>query len=291
MKYPAIARLEGVAVIYFRCAILSLLVLSLGGIASAQQSKTRIDLSVTEATAIPEGSASPPAVVGIAFRPVEVRCPEEHGTIEIRSGQMYLDRNWAGSSTPPGNGPGHYNRPLDNETYQYEIGNEQCRLVLHVRLQKQRDTEWQPALLPYWSRPSTSNEERSVHAQELRKSLEEPRERRKADPQSRPPPSPQMLGEVSGAGEAFFFETPSEATLADCFHAVGSYEVGQEGAHFTFLRGLPGNLNRFIIERNDINSYQGRLFFVQDGCRIQLTFSGSWKYHAEWAPMTIDRPM
>jgi hypothetical protein len=100
-----------------------------------------------------------------------------------------------------------------------------------------------------------------------------------------------MLGEVSGTGEAFFFEAPSEAALADCFHAVGSYEIGQEGVLFTFLRALPGNLNRFVIERNDINSYQGRLFFVQDGCRIQLTFSRSWKYHAEWAPMTIDRPI
>lgn len=275
---------------YFRLAI-SCLVLSLASAVSAQQPQNRIDLSVSEATPLPQGVASPSAVAGIAFRPVEVKCPEEHGTIEIRSGQIYLDRNWAGSRTLPGNGSGHYNRPLDDETYRYEIGNEQCRFLLHVRLQKQRDAEWQPASLPYWSRPSVSNEERSVHARELRKSFEESRGRGKAEPQYRPPPSPQMLGEVSGTGEALFFEAPSEATLADCFHAVGSYEIGQEGLLFTFLRALPGNLNRFVIERNDINSYQGRLFFLQDGCRIQLTFSGSWKYHAEWAPMTIDRPM
>jgi hypothetical protein len=285
---------------YFRWATSLCLALNLASAASAQQPQNRIDLSVSEATPLPPMAASPPAIAGIAFRPADVVCPEEHGAIEIRSGQMYLHRMSSQDqdkirSNTPGNGIGgrFHTKPLDDETYQYEIGNDQCRLVLHVRLQTQRDGEWQPALLPYWSRPSASNEGRSAHAQELRKFFEEHRGRGNADRQSRPPlpPSPQLLGDASGMGEAFFFEGPSEATLADCFQAVGAYEFSQEGVFFTFLRALPGNLNRFAIERNDINSHQGRMFFVQGGCRMQITTSGLWKYHTEWAPMTIDRPI
>ena len=283
----------------FRWATSLCLALNLASVASAQQPQNRIDLNVSEAMPLPPMVGSPPAVVGIAFRPADVVCPEEHGAIEIRSGQMYLHRtnsqDQVRSSTLPGNGIADrfHTRPLDDETYQYEIGNEQCRIVLHVRLQTQRNGEWRPALLPYWSRPSVSNEERSAQAQELKKFFEEHRGRGKADPQPRPslPPSPQMLVDASGMGEAFFFDGPSEATLADCFQAVGAYEVSQEGVFFTFLRALPGNLNRFAVERNDINGHQGRLYFVQGGCRIQITTGGSWKYHTEWAPMTIDRPI
>jgi hypothetical protein len=99
-----------------------------------------------------------------------------------------------------------------------------------------------------------------------------------------------MLG-ASAIGEAFFFEGPPKATLANCFQAVGSYDVSREDVFFTFLRGLPGNVNRFAIERNDINSYQGRLYFVRGGCRLQVTASGSRKYNSEWAPLMIDNPI
>ena len=284
---------------YFRWAILFCLVLSIESAASAQQSQNRIDLNVDGAAPLPPGAASPPAIAGIAFRPADVVCPEEHGTIEIRSGQIYLTRinseNQARSNKLPGDGLGgrFHAKPLDDETYQYEIGNEQCRLVLQVRLQTQRDGEWQPVLLPYWSRPSVSKEERSARARQLRNFFNEHRGRGKAESQPRPPPppGPQMLGDVSGSVEGFFFAGLSEATLADCFQAVGTYEVNQEGVFFTFLRALPGNVNRFAIERNDINNYQGRLYFVQGGCRVQITTSGSWKYNFEWAPLVLDKPI
>ena len=282
----------------FRLLVSFCLVLYLGSAASAQQSKNRIDLSTNEAIPIPEGSASPIATAGIAFRLTEVACPEEHGTVEIRAGQIFLFRiesqNPAKASTLPGSGIGRFHtRPLDDETYQFEIGNEVCRLVLHVRLQTQGDGGWQVVALPYWSRPSVSSEEKSAHARELKSLFDKPRERGSTEPQARPqlPPSPQGLGDGDGTGEAFFFEALPEARLAGCFQAVGTYELSQEGVFFTFLRALPGKLNRFAIERNDINSYQGRLYFVQGGCRFQITASGSRKFNSEWAPLIIDNPI
>ena len=278
----------------FRWAISFSLVLNLASAAPAQQPQNRIDLSAGEVSPLPQGAGSPPAVAGIAFRPVDAVCPREHGAIEIRSGQMYLSRmdgqNQVGSRFK---GPTRLrvNSPLDDTTYQYEIGNEQCRLVLHVRLQTQRDGEWQPVLLPYGSRPTHSNEERSRRARELKGLFEERPRGQTAPPSRLPPPGPLLLGDADGAGEAFFFEGPSEAALAECFQAVGTYEVSQEGVFFTFLRALPGNLNRFAIERNDVNSHRGRMNFLRDGCRLEMTFSGSWKSQIGWGPMTVDRPM
>jgi hypothetical protein len=129
---------------YFRLLASFCLILYLASAASAQQSKNRIDLSTNEAIPVPEGSASPIATAGIAFRLTDVACPEEHGTVEIRAGQIFLFRiesqNPAKASTLPGNGIGRFHaQPLDDETYQFEIGNEGCRLVLHVRLQTQSD--------------------------------------------------------------------------------------------------------------------------------------------------------
>jgi hypothetical protein len=69
------------------------------------------------------------------------------------------------------------------------------------------------------------------------------------------------------------------------------YEIGRQGAFFTFLRGLPGGLNRFVIERNDVNSYEGRVYFEQDACRFQITLSGSRKSGPEWAPLLIENPI
>lgn len=228
---------------YFRLTISFCLALNFASLASAQQRQNRIDLSVGEATLIPEGVASPAAISGIAFRPADVACPEEHGTIEIRSGQIYLSRissyNQVRLSTLPGHGPARlfHNRPLDDETYQYEIGNEQCRLVLQVRLQTQRDGQWQTAILPYWSRPSVPKDERTALMRGMLNFMKGRRESGKSESRIQPPlpPSPQMLG-AGAIGEAFFFEGPSRATLADCFQAVGTYEFSQEGVFFTCAR-------------------------------------------------------
>jgi hypothetical protein len=272
------------------------LALSMGSVASAQQTPNRIDLDAGEATALPQDSASPVAISGIAFSPVDVVCPEEHGTIEIRSGQMYLSRinSRAESITLGANAPAgpFHNKPLDDETYRYEIGNEECHLALQVRLQTQHGDGWQPALLPYWSRPSIPKEERSALFREMLNFMKERRESGKSEPQSRPPlPLSRQMLRANGTGEAFFFEGPTKAVLADCFQAVGSYDISREGVFFTFLRALPGNLNRFAIERNDINGFQGRLYFVRGGCRLQVTASGSRKYNSEWVPLMIDNPI
>lgn len=236
------------------------------------------------------GSASPAFISRVTYGPVDVVCPEEHGTIEIKSGQMFLTRvNRTGMRlTLDGNSPSHA-RPVDDETYQYEIGNAECRLAMRVRLQIRLGDEWRTAPLPYWSRPSVPREEKA----DLAKAMMEMMKTRRGTESPPPlPPPPQMLGDGSSIGEAFFYDRVSEAAPeTGCFQAAGSYEIGPGGVSFIFLGALPGDLNRFAIERDDINRYQGRLLFTNATCRFQITVGGSVKSGVEWVPMTIDNPI
>jgi len=256
----------------------------------------RIDLAADDTASLLPGAATPEAFAGIGFDRVDVVCPEEHGTIEIRGRQIFLTRLLSGGrailSTQPGKGATslRHGVPFDDQTYRYQIGDDQCELTLGVRLQVHVDEGWMLVGLPYWSRPSVPKEERAA----LLKGMVELRQQRRENGKMEAPQrflAPQMLGDVRAAQDAFFFEEPSSSIPAECFPAVGTYEIGRDGAFFTFLRGLPGGLNRFAIERNDVNSYEGRVYFGQDGCRFQITVSGSRKSGPEWVPLLIENPI
>jgi hypothetical protein len=49
-----------------------------------------------------------------------------------------------------------------------------------------------------------------------------------------------------------------------------------------------GELNRFVVERSEIDRYETRLYFIGGDCRLQITVSGSRWYHFDWAPLEID---
>jgi hypothetical protein len=271
------------------------LALFLSPTAEARQ-LSRIDLGTGETESIMPGAATPEAIAGIGFDGADVGCPEEHGTIEIRGRQIFLTRLLPGGpgtwTTQAGKGATNlrHGLPFDDQTYRYQIGDDQCELTLGVRLQVHADEGWMLVGLPYWSRPSVPKEERAA----LVKGMVEWMERRRENGKILAPQrflAPQLLGDVRAAQDAFAFEESSNSNPADCFRAVGTYEIGRDGAFFTFLRGLPGGLNRFVIERNDVNSYEGRVYFEQGGCRFQITVSGSRKSGPEWVPLLIENPI
>ena len=207
------------------------LALNIGSTASAQQTLNRIDLDVGEETILSQESASPVAISGIAFRPVDAVCPEEHGTIEIRSGQMYLSR--INSRGPlPGNGSAglFHNKPVDDETYQYEIGNEECRLALQVRLQTQRDGGWQSAVLPYWSRPSIPEGGAFDLARAMMNFMKQ------SDRNLGRPPLPTASKCRSKRNRRrLFLRNEPKAVLADCRFCRGSaHDINGDGVFFTF---------------------------------------------------------
>jgi hypothetical protein len=279
----------------FRWAFVACLAWFIMQTAEARQ-LNRIDLAAGDTISIMPGAPTPGAIAGIGFDPADVVCPEEHGTIEIRGRQIFLTHLLSGGSGTGSTQAGksvaslRHAAPSDDQTYRYQIGDDQCALTLAVRLQLRANEGWTPVGLPYWSRPSVPKEERMA----LLKGMIEVMQRLRGTTTLEAPPQllgPQLLGEVSATGDAMAFEAPSNPNQADCFRAVGTYDISRQGVFFTFLRGLPGGLNSFAIERNDLNSQEARLYFEQDGCRFQMTLSGSRKFGPEWVPLLIENPI
>jgi hypothetical protein len=69
----------------------------------------------------------------------------------------------------------------------------------------------------------------------------------------------------------FAFEDKPQA----CFEVMGDYRIERTGVMFSFMTGLPGDLNRFMIERADPDSYRARIFFTRGDCLFELTMSQS----------------
>jgi hypothetical protein len=69
----------------------------------------------------------------------------------------------------------------------------------------------------------------------------------------------------------FAFEDRPQA----CFEAIGDFRIERTGVMFSFMTGLPGDLNRFAIERADPDPNRARIFFTRGDCRFELTISQS----------------
>jgi len=68
----------------------------------------------------------------------------------------------------------------------------------------------------------------------------------------------------------------------------GDSHIESSGIRFSFLTALPGDLNRFVIEREDPDANRGRLYFMRGDCRFELTVSQSVLRDGQWVlvPLT-----
>jgi hypothetical protein len=84
-------------------------------------------------------------------------------------------------------------------------------------------------------------------------------------------------------GMGFSFDNKPQT----CFEATGYYEIGREGVIFSFLTGLPGNVNQFVVERTDLDAIRSRLSFTRDDCRFELTVSQAVLRHGRWFSLPL----
>jgi hypothetical protein len=92
---------------------------------------------------------------------------------------------------------------------------------------------------------------------------------------------------VSSLPWSFYFEDRPET----CFEGVGNFHIERSELRFSFLisflTGLPGNLNRFVIERTDLDANRRRLYFTHGDCRFELTISQSVLRGGEWILVSL----
>ncbi len=128
--------------------------------------------------------------------------------------------------------------PIDDETQRYRIETPDCQMDIAVREQVRREGAWVSLLVPRQQRPSLPVEERRELQRQFIENLRTPKE------------------------QAFPFEDRPQT----CFDAVGDFQIERSGIRFAFLTPLPGDLNRFVIERTDLDANRGRLYFTRGEC-------------------------
>jgi hypothetical protein len=172
---------------------------------------------------------------------------------------------------------------LDDETYRHRIATDTCRVDLDIGEQVRRDHVWTSLQLPRMRRPSLSSEERSEAESQYR--------------DSHPDPVPlAQFGRYKDAGNARKIMGSGMGSLHEairfdgaptCFDAVGDYLIDQRGMAFQFVTNLPGELNRFVLERVDIDDEHSRLYLTQGDCRFVLTIGSSVMIQDQWMPRSI----
>jgi hypothetical protein len=282
-----ILKLQGVSAMNY-CAILLCWVLFLRATVSfAQEPSGRIDLDVVS------GSPTPTLFVArIAFVEGDSLCPEDRGNLRISRGTLTQIR-MTSPADPRLNSNGRVTiAPIDDETQQYQIESPNCRMNIAVRQQVRRDGSWTPLLVPRAQRPSAPLQERREIERQFSENLLEPREvtpaeKERAERFGAAHKARYTAGSLGVSVGTLSMGFPFDDRPQTCFEAAGDYQIERTGIIFSFLTGLPGDLNRFVIERTDLDANRSRLYFVRGDCRFELTVSQSVLRDGQWVSLPL----
>jgi hypothetical protein len=238
---------------------------------AAQQPNGRIDLDT-------KSWLFAPAIVTarVSFVESDGICTERRGALRIASGILYEVTSAPLVSTLPTDtlivraplADTWSVTQIDNETYGFRITMSDCQMGIGIRQLVRHEGTWTPLLVPGDGRSEA--------------------ERLRAHDQSRPPTvvAKESIGSMRQSTTlslSFVFKNSPET----CFEAVGDYRIERTGITFAFLVPLPGDLNRFVIERTDLNEYHSRLSFTRDDCRWELTLGQSVRRNGQWLALPL----
>jgi hypothetical protein len=263
----------------YRTLFICTLFFAFATVSAAQQPSGHIDLDAI--ARLPRGFVPGDVVVtGVSFAETDVQCPEDHGTLRASGRQiMYLR-----ISTPPSDDPraprGWVGIGNGYDTVGFRSLAPHCQLDIGIRQQFRRDGAWMPAhkyvrpILPWFTR-------------------NEPQAAESSGRQEAPPAQKQrndVLGAIGSAGSlppfggwTFTVEDGSET----CVEALGEYRTGRTGLQLNFFVPLPGDLNRFVVERADSDANSGRLYFTYGDCRWEVTVSMSVARDGRWIALPV----
>jgi hypothetical protein len=255
--------------------IAALWMMALSSASLAQKSSGYMDLN--EKSRLPGTQL---AVFRVMFSETEAICPRQTGIFRIASDGTVTDimailrgfsRDWRMDPTAA----------PDDFTYRRRVALDSCRIDIDIGEQQRSNGEWMPLVYPF--------------ARGLEAILESARKTDGSFPFS--PAEIEALNRDFEAGAhagnlgqgvtATFKDNLGFEGATNCFDAVGTYLIDQSGVVLMFPIGLGGQLNRFFIERVDVDADHSTLYLSRGSCRVGFTVSASILREGSWVPLPI----
>jgi hypothetical protein len=259
----------------FRALLFGLVLFAPATVSSAQEGSGRIDLDVLSRSPFPNLFAA-----RIAFGGGQSGCPVDHGYLSVSRSMLWQTR--IGPEDPRLNSNMKATiLPIDDETQQYRVESPNCRFDIAVRQKVRRDGVWASLLVPEIQRSNVRLEARREIKPEELTPVE--KERLEAADKARDTAGSLVSAPIGVMSMGFSFDNKPQT----CLEVAGDYQIGRMGIIFSFLTGLPGDLNRFVIERTDLDANRSRLSFTRGDCQFELTVSQSLRRHGHWVALPI----
>jgi hypothetical protein len=269
----------------YRAILLSGFIVGLSVTTSgAQEPNGRIDLNVVSDQGFPTI-----VVARASFAEGDRQCPEDIVTLRISGGTLALIRPIPTDPRPQSEWHATM-QPTDDETQQYRVWTSTCRLEIAVRQYVRHDESWESLLVPKQQRPSVPMEERRELQHQFEENLRRPKDTTSASREwldRYSAASKEMRGWRETGSGAMRWAFGFEEKPATCFEAIGDFHIERSGIRFSFLTALPGDLNRFVIERTDLDANRQRLYFSRGNCRFELTINQSVLRDGEWTSVPL----
>jgi hypothetical protein len=265
----------------FRIVMVTGVVLAWMCTAVAQQPGGRIDLD--------RFTEDPTRLVSVraAFEEGPEVCPEDRTLLTISNGRLSQLRH---NPPPPTRWRRLEGKTIDDETHRHQYATDECRFDLLIRMQVLRDGSWASLPVPRLNRPSLSAEEKKnvldefMSAARQRSENLSPEERKERQDRFF---ERQRMGWSMGRLGTMQMGFGFEGAPPNCFQAVGEFDLSVKGLALSFPTNLPGDLNRFVIERADVDQYHARLYLVRDDCRFELSISKSVLRGDQWVAVPL----
>jgi hypothetical protein len=217
-----------------------------------------------------------------------VSCPQDFGILRISPAGIWHHRPLLPGR--PAVASGFISNLPNDETHLFRVATPDCRFDIAVRQQILQDDNWVSLLVTKRRRPSLSADERRELDRQFLAQLKDRAKSRTPEESARLRKAAEALNSIGSLMQgALMLGTRGafDDAPATCFEAIGSYVIDPEGVTFLFATGLPGDLNRFVIDRTDIDDERSRLHLTQGDCRFELTISKSARSDGRWQAVAV----
>lgn len=251
-----------------------LLMLGFSSAALAQKSSGYMDLEEMS------GVGPRLVVVRVMFSGTDATCPRQTGMIRISSNGALTDI----LALLKDNSPGYQMNPTaapDSFTYRRRIETDSCRIDVDIGEQQQKNGEWKPLIYRY-ARGLEAIREDTRKVDDL--PALSPAKREAYDRADR---EQLHAGNLRQGVTATITSGTRFEGIDNCFEAVGTYLIDQNGVTMLFATDLGGELNRFLIKRLDSDADHSTLFLSRGSCRVGFTVSASIFQEGAWSPLPI----